>query len=377
MKRIRALTAVSLALILALTALAAGCAEEEAIAAIVNGERIPQTEVDAQAQYYLALCQQGGMDPSDEAVIAFVANQALTAVIDDHLITQDMTAMGAYDFTQEEQAALAERAGSSYASVVTQLAASAPDPSLSEDDLLAYGQQLAAQYGYTPEYFTQYYQNDLASQKYADALMAGEAIADDEVQAAYDQRVADSRDRYAQDVPAFEAALGTNEEVWFVPEGYRRVLQIFLRSDAEDKLADTADRVAEIYARLDAGEDFAALIGIYGEDDALADAAALETGYLVHRDSVVWEDAFVAAAFAPELAAPGDYAAQPLAGSDGVHILYYLGDREGGPVPLTDELREALRDTLYSQRANEKVMARLEELEAAAQVELPDRTQEP
>lgn len=365
-----------LALVMGLACVAAVAEDvQAAVAAIVNGEKILQSEVDAQAQAYLTQYANGGLDAEDEAVAAFAASQALTAVIDDHLLTQDMTRMGVYAFTQEEQADILEKAQTGYASVVTQLAslyaASAQGEAPSADEMLEYGQQLAEQLGYSPDAFAEYYQNDLASQKYAAALMGEETISDEAVQAAYEQRVNDSREKYAEDVAAFEAALSAGQEVWYVPEGYRQVLQIFLRSDAEDKLADTRDTVAEIYERLEAGESFVSLIAAYGEDAALQEESMLEDGYMVNAASVMWADAFVAAAFSPELAAPGDYARTPLAGDDGVHILYYLGDRAGGPVALTDTLREALRQTLYNQRANEKVFQRLQELEDAADIQLP------
>ena len=83
----------------------------------------------------------------------------------------------------------------------------------------------------------------------------------------------------------------------------------------------------------------------------------------MHPDSILWEEAFVQAAFADELAKPGDVS-QPHVFGDNVCILYYLKDMDGGTAELTESLREALRADLYAQQVESR-------LEAEAEITFP------
>ncbi len=355
----------------------AGCAAAEktpAVAAVVNGEEVLQSEVDSQLVYYTQLYSANGVDTSDETIAAYLADIALTAAVSDRLLVQDMTAQGVFTFTEDEATAITAQAENAYAIAIAQIAASykATDEGAkaSDDEAIAYAQSYVDGQGYTLAYLQQYYQNDAASQKYADLLMEGEVITDEDVQTAYDKRVAESKAAYEDNVSDFETALNNNTEVWYVPAGYRNVLQILIRSDADDKLADTADKVAEIYAKLAAGDAFTDLIRTYGEDSAFDTESFFDTGYMVNKDSVMWEDSFIAAVFGESMQAPGDYTQTPVVSDMGVHILYYLSDHPSGAVELTEDVKEALRDTLYGERSNERVQARLTVLQDEAAVQL-------
>lgn len=372
MKNIRRILAALLALMLI-----AGCAAAEdsaAVAAIVNGESVLQSEVDAQYQYYLQLYSANGVDTTDAAIAAYISDMALSAVISDRLLTQDMTAKGVFDFTEEETSAIKEKAESAYAAMVAQIATlyknTETGASATDDEAISYAESYVDSQGYTLSYVYQYYQNDAASQKYADLLMDGATISDEEVQSAYEERVAESKAAYEGNVSDYETALNNNKEVWYVPEGYRSILQILIRSDAEDKLADTADKVKEVYAALENGTPFADLIRTYGEDASFDDEAFFGSGYMVNKESVIWADSIIAAAFSEDMQKAGDYTKTPVVSDLGVHILYYLGDHEAGAVALTDDVKEALRDTLYGERSNEKVNARLTVLQDEAEVTL-------
>ncbi len=198
-------------------------------------------------------------------------------------------------------------------------------------------------------------------------------ISDEMVETAYQQRTAEGESLYAQDVAAFETALAAGQEIWYRPSGYRAILQIMLPAEGEtdeEKLGSVRETTQEIYARLEAGETFESLLSEYDEDAAFDDPAFLETGYQVHPDSVLWEEAFVQSAFLQELAEPGDVS-QPCVLGDNVCILYYLKDVEGGAAKLTDDLREALRADLYAQLIDDHLEERLNELEAEAEIVYP------
>ena len=338
----------------------------------VNGEALDMNSVLSIYQQYLDTFASAGYDTSDSDFQQMLFSYSLSAAIQDLLITQEMTSLGMYTFTAEENAQIEAQAEEAYELMIRQLMGTYGSTEMSEEDLRAECVTLADQYGMTKAYAVQYYQNDLASRRYAEHLMEGTVISDAEVEAAYQSRVAEGREKYAQDVSAFETDLYNGLEAWYRPEGYRSTLHILLKTDAETaeaRLEAVQDRIDAIYARLEAGEDFIALIREYGEDDALKDETYLNTGYQVHRQSVIWDESYIAAAFSDDLQAPGDYSRTPLDSPNGIYILYYLRDSEAGPIQLTDEIMESLRQVLFDELANQKAAERAEQLYAQADIQ--------
>lgn len=366
--------------ILLALALAAACtlpvlAEDDPAVVTVNGDVVAQSELDAMIDSVSSRMSQYGIDGTDESVLEVIRQSALQQLVDDRLITQDMTAQGFYDMTEEEEAAIAASAQETLNSLRQQAESYFTSYLDGQEDAGITAVDLAEAYltgsGYTLEYMENHCRNALASQKYEQWLMEGEPeITQEDIQAGYEQRVESSKDAYAQDISAFETALASGQEVWYRPEGYRAVLQIMLGAEGEDdesKLASVKEKTDDIYARLAGGEPFTSLIAAYGEDSAFDSEAFYETGYQVHKDSILWEDAFIQAAFGADMQAPGDYS-QPVVFGDNVHILYYLKDVPAGAVSLTDDLSEALKEDVYSERVNSKMEARLAELKETAEI---------
>ena len=106
------------------------------------------------------------------------------------------------------------------------------------------------------------------------------------------------------------------------------------------------DTLDEIQARIDAGEDFQALIDEYGEDPGMQDEPTATVGYYVSADSTVWDTAFRDAAML--LANVGDIS-EPVLGMSGIHIIRYEGDVTPGAVPL-EEVRGQLFDEALPRR---------------------------
>ena len=363
---------VLLALVMALsTAFAEGT---DAVVATVNGEAIMHSALDAQKEYYASLFSSYGLDIADETISAYIEDMSLTALIEDLLLVQDMTEKGVYNFTDVELSEINENAVNAYSQTVVELGTyllnnyGASDEDMTDENIVLYGTSAAEMYGYTLDYFIEYCQNDAASQKYADMLMEGVEITEEEVVKEYEARVAQSKELYAEDITAFETALTNGGEIWYRPDGYRRVLQIMIASDAEDKLAATRAQVEEIYGKLEAGAAFEDMIREYGMDAAFDDEAFYAAGYMVHPQSVMWEDSFISAAFSADMEKPGSYTREPVVSSAGVHILYYLRDEAAGAAELTEEVKAALRSSMYNDRADERVVARVEELAAAAKI---------
>lgn len=111
--------------------------------------------------------------------------------------------------------------------------------------------------------------------------------------------------------------------------------------------------VDEIQAKIDAGEDFDALIEEYGEDPGMKVSPAKENGYLVCEGSTNWVTEFTSASMA--LNAIGDVA-PAVRTSYGIHIIKYVSDVEEGAIPLdtvkdviSSELLATKQDALYTE----------------------------
>ena len=350
----------------------------EGVAMWINGEAVYQSQIDSVTASVTESMGLLGLDTSDEEIVSAISKVAQRQVIEDRLLSQDMTSQGMYDLTQEEENEVALAAKETVEEMLAEY--TAYYAGLAQEDMNAQtaadkqAQDAMEAAGYTEDFFKSYYRNVLASEKYEAWLVRDDPeISDEAIETAYRQRTDESESLYAHDIPAFETALASGQEIWYRPAGYRAILQIMLSAEGEtdeQKLASVKEETTDIYARLEAGETFQSLISQYGEDPSFADPAFIETGYQVHPDSILWEEAFVQAAFADELAKPGDVS-QPHVFGDNVCILYYLKDMDGGTAELTESLREALRADLYAQQVESRLEERIETLEAEAEITFP------
>ncbi len=122
-----------------------------------------------------------------------------------------------------------------------------------------------------------------------------------------------------------------------------------------DSVQPTVD---EIMGKLEKGASFDDLIVEYGTDPGMLDKDSRAEGYKVHKDSIIWDPAFTAAAM--ELEKIGDVG-KPVVGQNGVHILHYVKDVPGGPVELTDEMKEEFRATMLAEKKTEALNTALEQ----------------
>ncbi|MBQ8507718.1 MAG: peptidylprolyl isomerase [Clostridia bacterium] len=118
-------------------------------------------------------------------------------------------------------------------------------------------------------------------------------------------------------------------------------------------LDEVREKTDEIYARLEAGEDFSALIAEFGEDPGMQSEPTASRGYYVSAASTNWEENFRDGAL--ELTNPGDYSPEPVVGSSGVHIIFYAAEVSAGAASFDD-----VRDILYGETME---TARLEHCE--------------
>lgn len=338
----------------------------------VNGEDLSFNEYYAIESAYMTQYEAAGIDLNDASTTAYLQDLALTYAVEQMLVKQDMRAQGCFTFDKETETWFQQTGKEAYDNALNDVKNSilASQPDVSAADLDAYALAYAKSLNVTVDTYVDYYRTQYAAQQYYAWLIRDNPITAADIQAAYETRVAESQVAFASDAAAFETALYNGQEAWYRPEGYRAVLQILLPAEGdtdEARLQSVQATVDAITARLNDGEAFQALMAEYSVDANGTDADFLATGYQVHRDSAVWEDAFIQAAFSEAMSAPGAVSL-PFASELGVHILYYLADVPGGPIELTDALRDALHYTLYTERYTEAQKERINTLAETAEV---------
>ena len=133
-----------------------------------------------------------------------------------------------------------------------------------------------------------------------------------------------------------------------------------------DSVQSTVDEIME---KFNAGTPFADLIAEYGNDPGMQQEGATETGYNVAATSLMWDIPFRDGAMSIEQIGG---VSEPVVGANGVHIIYYLKDVPGGPVELSAEEREEIRNEILGERQNELLDTTIEERMSAAVIVYTD-----
>ncbi len=343
----------------------------DAPAITVNGEIMTSSEYRNVESAYLAQAEAAGANLADANLLTYYRTLARDYAVEQMLVQQDMKAQGCYEFDAETEAWCAEQGKGAYAAALQQVKDTLGTASSTPEELEALALDYAASLSVTEQTYVDFYRDQYASAKYLEWLTRENPVTETDVKAAYETRVEASRNLYGDDAAAFETAASQGNEAWYKPAGYRSILQILLPMNgatAEEKLANAQPTVDAIVTRLEQGESFQALITEFGMDANMVDEVFQAAGYQVHRDSIVWEQAFIDAAFSAEMATPGCWS-KPFASNLGVHILYYLADSPAGAVELTPDLYNALAYAIYTERCTAARGERLTELLKTAQIE--------
>lgn len=386
MSRMIRLFSLMLAVIVMFTCVYA-CAEDTVLAE-VNGIQITRSEVEEYLLYYYSY---GYID--DYADYSGMVDM----LIDYYLELQMLTDLGFFNFTEEEEDALRAEALNEKEAFVEEYIAYF----LSEDSEEAREELRKQAMEYYEGYEENIYSGLLNQAAYDDwyASVAGNAVTDEDVLAAFNSYVEEDKAAYAEDIAAYEIDYYYGYRQFYMPEGYRRILRVLIEADdtlteaflqaqaaweetlddnndptegtaeaasnleraRQDLLGSVKEKTDAVYAALEGGASFPEVIALYGEDAFMTvEYGGLEEGYPVHRESIMYDSSFVSAAFGDDMVKPGDYSA-PAAGSDGVSILYYMSDIPSGAVELTDELFTDIREYLESMAAEDVLAQQLEE----------------
>lgn len=129
-------------------------------------------------------------------------------------------------------------------------------------------------------------------------------------------------------------------------------------------------KAQEVVDAFNGGADFDSLIEKYGEDPGMAAEPAKTQGYAVSANATTWEKAFTDGAMA--ISEVGKIS-EPVRGSNGLHIIWYMGNVAPGAVPFEDISEEVSKLALADKVADtydQQVAAWIEE---AAPVYYTDR----
>ena len=378
------LLALAIALMMALSCVPA-LAEEAAqdpVLLTINGEEITQSAV---LEMLNNLYNAGYANANDYEL-------AIDYIIQDRVLEAKIAELGFDKFTAEEEEALRAEVSTVWedaiASYVSYFLTDDTDEARAQarQDAIDY----YTAYGYSDEYLYENMKLSASYDKLEQYLTEGKdvAVTEDEIRAEYDLTAAQQKEAVMDNVYMYELYqyyYGT--EFFYIPEGYRGIIHILMSVDDallaayetaqaayEDSITDEvpegdaalkaardaaydaviASKQAEIddiYARLAKGEDFKTLIAQYGEDPGMEDAATLADGYHVHKDSVIYDPAFITAAFSDKMNQPGDVS-DPVIGSYGIHILHYLRDIPGGTLEMSDAIRAEIEEALKTEKMN-------------------------
>lgn len=388
MKMMNRLAALFLALLmLALPALAEGSPDD--VLVTVNGRPVTRAAFEAELTLVEDFYASYGYDVTDPTIAPILQQIALESVVE-YAVLDCVIEENSLQLTDAELADAAQIAREDFNMQVDLLVDEygyygLADISTEEGRAATMVTVLAQleEMGITEASYIAQAQTYAAYDKVYAWVVADVTVTEEEVLAHYESLVEADRIAYANDVPAYEAMLDNNEmallygmpeyyvDLYYVPEGYRVVTHILLAAD-ETALADyaavTADPNAtpemvaeaeaaviasvqpdldEIHARMEAGESFNALIPEYTIDPGMQAEASIAMGYEVHPQSTAWVTPFRDAACAIDTVGG---LSEPVVTNYGVHIICYVSDVPGGPVPYTSDVQALLTESLLAPR---------------------------
>ncbi len=382
---------------------------------------------------------QSGYDTTDPALKSFLQYLAMEYATESFLYRQKAAELGITDRQEEfrtEAKADWDDIVTDFATQMSSLTedSTEEDKAAARADAIAY---IESYYGYTEESFIAEVVDEIIAQEVLKAVAGEISVSEDDIIAAFNQTVEADKAQYEGNVSMYEFYTSYyGQKSYYIPSGYRGILHILLKvdenlmktytdlsaqfeeqkqaateeavaeetaaADAEETAAPDAEptaeptatpepvtqeqvdaakqaildsvqaKVDEIKAKFEAGTPFADLIAEYGTDPRMQDAANLANGYLVHKDSILWDPAFTAGAMALEKV--GDMG-DPVLGSNGVHILYYLRDVPAGAVDMTEEIRSAVEKDLVATKTNEVSKALLDEWKEKSDIQYTEAGQ--
>ena len=373
----------------------------------VNGKELTYGDIAPFIASYLEMyTSEYGYDANDPQLIAF-CNQAGMYMAQQYAILESIGEEQNVAFTDEQKALATADADAQWQQVVDYYMSAQygiSEVSTEEEKNTALANTLATleSMGYTQEAFVNDAIEAAKEQNILDAICKDVVVPDEAVQAYVDETIASQVELYGEDVSYYEMMQYYGYPTYYRPEGYRAVTHILLKVDdallntyselsatfeeqstetdtevpeGEEAAAETAEpaepvtaekveearqailasvqsTIDEIMAKFNAGTSFADLVAEYGTDPGMQQEGMLETGYEVAAGSIMWDLPFRDGAMSIQNVGE---VSEPVVGANGVHIIYYLKDIPGGPVTITPDEWESIRNELLDEQKNNAI----------------------
>lgn len=364
MKRSLIACLLAAALLLSLPCFAAGKADNDPVLAVFDGEEIRGSEVAAAAE---SLYRAGLLIRKDDVrgALEYLLKTQKTA-------EAKVRALGFDKLSPEEEEEVKKNGTAAFDAYIDRLIDStdaAAKQGLSREKLREQAVAFLKASGHTAEKYIAAAAERKSLSKLMDSVDV--TITDADIEKVFSENVEKDRARFSNDPRAYEFYTHHRGlSVWYTPAGFRRVLHLVLTPDKqaldaylslkkdaskEEKerahkavLASCKKDLDALSERLKAGASFAEILSFFGQ------AEAAKAPLMVRRNSSVWNDGIIFAAFDEKLQKPGDVSA-PHADKSGVHVVCFVEDVPEGAVPLDDGIRASIVSYIKRAAQEEKM----------------------
>ncbi len=393
-----------------------------------NGKEITKKEVvDAANSQLNQIAQMYGnsyniADPQNisDAQKSVIENQFKPQLVIDEKILE----YGFDSFTEEELVEIEKNAEESYASQKEFLKEYfLKDTTLLDEELEETLENMANEMGGSIENLIEYEKKNFSQNKLKEKMVEGITISDEEIEKAFEEKVATDKDTYENNLSAFANAVNGGKETYFTPEGIRYTKHILREFPEENKkeiddltkekstLESSLSSLNTTLASLETSEEknvkeekTATTKEIENIETAIKELdikleSAKETGYKALDKSVneiieklendndfdgvmeefgqdpgmknepqkstgyaIYQDF---SSFDPAFVEAGmalkaiGDISGPVKGLHGIHVIEYTADGESGPASLQEDMRKILSEELLLTKQNEHFNAQV------------------
>ena len=343
--------------------------DDEVLASAYNGavtvlQSEIQDEFDNMLSQYVAYYAQYGynVDEYDTDLQASVAQETVQSKLS-MAIVRHYAAENGYELTEEKKAELAAQVQTTLDNTREYLESYLSASGYTGDELTQAVEDQLTQAGYSEESLMETAElNDVLNYLYEKAT-ADIAVTEDEVKAAFDEKVATQKENYA-DLDTFINDYVNENEILYTPEGVRLMECIYIAKvdgeateDEATKAEATPEESADIaelsgYAKAKAvaasiagGADFEEAMKAYNEDSSTEEQ--MLRGYPVAEGSQLYGEEFIAGALALENV--GDVS-DVIITDYGYFILRYAKDLETGEVDFESRKETETEEALTNKK---------------------------
>lgn len=306
-----------------------GCAKDprDTVIATVNKKDILQRDFEAPFNMYLAQYSQVGYDMTKAENVKALQDMVFNTLVRSEVIYQQAASQG-IALTDEEKVNLTNEAQAQYDALRSSYVQEAQADGADNAEVLGnqnFEAALKAE-GFTAQSFRSELEQDIqksaVTAKLEEKIKSAVTLTEEDAKARYETELGEQRTAYTNAPAAFETAqnayeAGTGTLPLYVPEGFVRVKHILVTDEA------TAN---DLVKRIDAGEDFDALMAEYGEDPGMKAEPNKSLGYLLGANTSFVPE-FKAAALV--LVNVGDHSA-PVKSQFGYHIIKLVEKLQSG-----------------------------------------------